>query len=112
MSLYDIEMISASEGWIVGARGRILHYLNGKWIEVASPLASLVQQDQRRGIYPVALTSIHMLGADYGWSAGSEGTLLTYQNGQWTSFPSPTKEPLERRSSILTPLAPAMAREQ
>jgi len=95
MPLYDVAMISADEGWAVGTRGRLLHYTHGRWVEVISPLSSIVREQERRGLYPVSLRSISMSGAETGWSAGSEGILLTYQNGQWTTFPSPTKEHLE-----------------
>jgi photosystem II stability/assembly factor-like uncharacterized protein len=68
-------MVSTADGWAVGDRGTILHYLGGRWVPAASP----VQAD---------LTSVRMLSATEGWAVGGSH-LLHYTAGRWAEAPAP-----------------------
>lgn len=72
----DIHFVSAGEGFAVGNQGKILHYLNGEWSLMESP----VNTD---------LFGVSFAGPDMGWAVGDNGTILRYQNGSWTQFTSP-----------------------
>ncbi len=69
-----LAMVSPDEGWAVGAAGMIVHYHNGVWTRVASPIT------QEGG----ALYSVAMVSATEGWAVGNYGTILHYHNGAWS----------------------------
>lgn len=71
--LVALAMVSPDEGWAVGAEGTIVHYHNGVWARVSSPIA------QEGG----ALYSVAMVSASEGWAVGDYGTILHYHNGAW-----------------------------
>ncbi len=83
-NLRDIEMLSADEGWIVG--NIILHYRDGAWSEVPSPVKRL--------------NGIDMLSADEGWAVGDGGAIVRYTQGRWAEVASPTDEDLADISMI------------
>jgi hypothetical protein len=68
--LSSVAMVSASEGWVVGPNGTILHYHAGAWTQVDSPTSK-------------DLSSVVMLSATEGWAVGAQSTLLHYINGAW-----------------------------
>ena len=67
-------MTSADEGWAVGDLGTILHYTEGSWREVPSP----VTHDLIRN-----LTNVYMTSPDEGWAVGTFSTIIHYINGKW-----------------------------
>lgn len=76
MDLQDIEMVSPSEGWVVGGEtgpdtsiGVILHYKDGEW--------SLVEDS-----LPAPLNAIDMVSPDEGWAVGRQGQVLHYKDGR------------------------------
>ncbi len=71
--LRDIEVLSPDEGWGVGDGGAILHYSQGAWRVVSSPVST-------------ALYSIHMFTATQGWAVGAEGTILRFDGTHWTEW--------------------------
>jgi len=79
--LSDIAMVSASEGWVVGVQGIILHYTNGILKSVTSPTGT--------NLHSVAMTS-----ASEGWAVGEDGVILQFLNGTWLGVNSPTYLPL------------------
>lgn len=87
--LVALAMVSPDEGWAVGAEGTIVHYHNGVWARVPSPIA------QEGG----ALYSVAMVSATEGWAVGDYGTILHYHNGAWSVMantppqPAPTATP-------------------
>jgi photosystem II stability/assembly factor-like uncharacterized protein len=73
-TLSGLAMVSPDEGWAVGSEGTIVHYHNGVWTRVASPIA------QEGG----TLYSVAMVSATEGWAVGEYGTILHYHNGAWS----------------------------
>lgn len=71
VDLFDIDMISESEGWAVGSKGTILHFLDGTWY----------LHDQRKWdiFRPTIITAIDMVSEDEGWAVGSYGQIWHYQ---------------------------------
>jgi photosystem II stability/assembly factor-like uncharacterized protein len=70
-------MVSRSEGWAVGTTydngaqtGVIFHNVQNKWVQVNSPTHS-------------ACYALAMVSAENGWTGGTEGTLLEYDDGAW-----------------------------
>lgn len=72
----DICFISPDEGYAVGNNGSLLHYINGKWSLMDSP----VNTD---------LFGVSFVNPDMGWAVGAEGNILRYQYGSWTQVTSP-----------------------
>ena len=72
-----VAMVSPTEGWAVGTAysntgqtGAIFHYSQGQWTQVDSPTHS-------------TWNALAMVSADNGWTGGSQGTLLQYEDGKW-----------------------------
>ncbi len=68
----------SEEGWAVGhnsvgTAGLLLHDHNGQWTEVPSPT-------------PGFLLGIALISPSEGWAVGSQGTILHYLNGVWSSY--------------------------
>jgi photosystem II stability/assembly factor-like uncharacterized protein len=78
--LEAISMVSAEEGWAVGAKGLIMRYQAGVWQSMASP----TQKD---------LYSIDMVNAEEGWAVGKDSTLLHYHEGVWELVSQSEKPP-------------------
>jgi hypothetical protein len=83
--LHSIDMISPTEGWVVGDGQEILHLRNGTWTKEGTTLHGF-ETDQ------VAMTS-----ASEGWAIGGplsgDGpgpAVLHYHDGVWTSMPLAT----------------------
>ena len=72
----DIYFVTPDEGFAVGNNGLLLHYTNGEWSLIDSP----VNTD---------LFSISFVNPDMGWAVGAEGKILRYQSGTWTQVNSP-----------------------
>jgi len=80
--LNGIEMLSASDGWIVGGSssilsnslGVILHYDGSDWSAVPNPATR-------------TLLAIDMLSANEGWALGYAGNLLHYTNYKQVYLP-------------------------
>jgi hypothetical protein len=71
--LRDIEMLSAGEGWGVGDSGAILHYSQGVWQVMSSPVRT-------------QLYSVSMFSRINGWAVGAEGVLLNYDGTHWAEM--------------------------
>jgi|GEM_PF-1153152 len=76
--LASLSMISSVEGWAVGYQGTILHYKDGKWQRVASPMHAGTHSFFR---------AVKMVSADDGWIVGytgdRAGIILRYQADHW-----------------------------
>jgi len=72
----DIHFVSAGEGFAAGNQGRLLHYANGEWSLMDSPVNT--------DLFGISFASPAM-----GWAVGANGTILRYQNGSWTQVASP-----------------------
>ncbi len=83
----DIHFISANEGYAVGNQGKILHYINGEWSIMDSP----VNTD---------LFGVSFVNPDMGWAVGAEGNILRYQYGTWTQVSSPITGVLKAVCSV------------
>ena len=59
-NLYGISMVSPNEGWAVGQEVTLLHYQDGNWSVVASPVPATM-----------SLGEITMVSADEGWAAAT-----------------------------------------
>lgn len=79
--VWDIDMLSADEGWAVGEDGRVWHDRGGQWLAVTVPTT--------RTLYALDFT-----GPDDAWAAGRDGTLLHYTGDAWQLAPSPAHEHL------------------
>jgi hypothetical protein len=101
--LYDIAMVSPTEGWAVGATSvctgtassqsctsgvpLMMHYHNHQWSRVALPFTSTDGHN-------ATLNSIQMLSATDGWASGP-GHLLHYDGQSWKLASSPEQLNLE-----------------
>ncbi len=95
INIYDIDLLSRGEGWLVGAanaRTSTVAYLDGSLWRCVK-----VSGDPGR-----TLRGIHMASSRLGWAVGDGGVILRYQD---ESMPSPTPQP----SATLTPPASATA---
>ncbi|HEX8036315.1 MAG TPA: hypothetical protein VF510_20825 [Ktedonobacterales bacterium] len=101
-TLSDLQMLSADEGWAVGAHQAsnsfesvILRYAHGKW-------------SASRDVFPkVYLTSISMLSSTDGWASGGGSStdaaaLLHYSGGHWISVKAPGQGEIDQLT-MLTP---------
>jgi hypothetical protein len=87
--LYDVQFISADEGWAVGfdstnGKGVLLHYTDGSWVSVTPPSVSDTWE----------LWAVHFTSKDEGWTVGfdstnGKGLLFHYQGGIWTQVTLP-----------------------
>lgn len=85
--LYSIQLVSTSEGWIVGAGGTIVHSttLGGSdtWIPVTQPVQTGV------GV-GITLLGVSFTGGGNGWADGSQGIILqTGNSGCGSAVPQP-----------------------
>jgi photosystem II stability/assembly factor-like uncharacterized protein len=89
MWLFDVYMLSESDGWAVGARhsgdtlgeGVILHFDGKGWTEVDS--------DAKETLIAIAMNS-----PGEGWAVGSNGQVLRYDGSAWTPVDSTTMQTL------------------
>ena len=86
MSVANIAMVSASDGWAIAAptatSSVLVHYSGGRWV---------LSGDTYEG---VELTDISMDAHDDGWAVGlyadqSGGVVLHYSGGRWHLVPTP-----------------------
>ena len=86
MSVANIAMVSASDGWAIAAptatSSVLVHYSGGRW---------MLSGDTYEG---VELTDISMDAHDDGWAVGlyadqSGGVVLHYSGGRWHPVPTP-----------------------
>ncbi len=85
LMLYDIEMISDTDGWAVGGMhgqnettGVILHWDGSSWQQVAGP---------NTGYWYNAIDAVSMNNA---WVVGNHGTILQWDGSVWNVVTSPT----------------------
>lgn len=88
-TLYDVDMLSNTNGWAVGTGGVILHWNGSDWSEESSPTTC-------------SLRSISMTSASDGWAVGGGGygcssqpSIILHWNGSaWSEVFSPVSETL------------------
>ncbi len=78
LGLNGIDMVSKSDGWIVGGNGLILHFDGNNWSPTISPTTGYLYR-------------IQMLSSTTGWAAGWDGILLMYADGIWQEFETEAK---------------------
>jgi hypothetical protein len=84
-ALAAIQMISADDGWAVGALGTLLHWDGKGWSAVESPTDT-------------DLDELAFSSAEDGWAAGNQGVILRYALGTWWVYSSLAPNP--RRMAI------------
>src|SRR5208282_922609 len=80
--LFSIFMVSATEGWAVGAGGLIYHYFGGSWNSFNSPVSPATPGGG-------ALRSVFMVSPTEGWAVGDAGVVIHYSAGTWSGPVSP-----------------------
>jgi len=70
-SMSDVFFLTPQNGWIVGDRGSIFHYQNGRWIDES-------------GITSSKLNAVHFLTPKFGWAVGEGGVIIHYYD--WTAY--------------------------
>jgi photosystem II stability/assembly factor-like uncharacterized protein len=64
-------MLGASDGWVAGDGGTILHYQgSGQWVKVAGPTTA-------------DLRSVYFMDSTHGWIVGLSGTILHFDGTTW-----------------------------
>ena len=79
--LYDVFMVSASDGWAVGYGGTMLRWNGTDWSTVTSPTTTTIY-------------SIFVVSADDVWIVGSGGMTIHWNGAYWSTVASPTAENL------------------
>jgi photosystem II stability/assembly factor-like uncharacterized protein len=91
-ALYDVKMVSDTEGWAVGSGGTILYTADGgnTWTPDTSPTTS-------------DLLALHMVDANHGWAVGTGGVIVALNRDVATTVtPSPTATPTATHTSTPT----------
>ncbi len=88
-----VDMVSATEGWVVGNRCQILHLAAGEWRDEVLELPPAARRDHH-------LLDIEMLGGHEGWAMGTRGLVAHYRAGRWRTMTLP-ELPEERRDPNL-----------
>jgi photosystem II stability/assembly factor-like uncharacterized protein len=76
-TLYSVYMVSATDGWAVGAGGTMIHWDGLKWSNVASPTG-------------FDLDSVFFVNAQNGWAVGAYGTIIQWNGTSWKRVAGPT----------------------
>jgi len=69
--LMQIDMVSATDGWITGTNATLLHYDGNSWLDVPNPKA---------------ISMLSMISATDGWGTDG-GNMYHYINGLWYPVP-------------------------
>jgi photosystem II stability/assembly factor-like uncharacterized protein len=84
--LNGVDMVSATDGWVVGGNGTMLHWDGTRWQPVASPTT-------------LSLNSVDMVSASDGWAVGgngySQGVILRWNGEVWQEAPTPANACLQ-----------------
>jgi len=64
--LEDVDMVSSTDGWAVGADGCIIRWDGTSWNNVTGPTTAW-------------LKSVHMVSSTEGWIVGADGTIYHWQ---------------------------------
>jgi len=88
--LYDIQMLSADNGWAVGSSTRMLStvglpYLYSSIVQFDGVEWKTIESTPGQELY-----AIDMISETEGWAVGAAGTILHYINGHWILEPSPS----------------------
>ena len=95
LTLWDVKMLSESDGWIVGGWccnpwiSTIKHYNGAAWSDVTHP-----------GQYQ--LFTLEMINQNEGWAGGQFGELLHYSNGTWERASGVTSKDIRDISMLST----------
>jgi hypothetical protein len=84
--LYSIQLVSTSEGWIVGQGSTILHSTNLGSGNVWVPITGQTQTGTGTGIN---LLGVSFPGSGNGWAVGTQGVILQTSNSGCGQVPSP-----------------------
>ena len=77
-SLWDVQMLSATEGYAVGDGG-VLRWDGTMWTQASSS---------------VPLNGLHMIASGEGWAVGPNGTIMRASGGTWALVSAPTNQDL------------------
>jgi hypothetical protein len=75
--LFDVFMINADDGWIVGGGEMILHWNGSHWTQVPCPAGA-------------DLRGVSMRTSDDGWAVGLNGVTIHWNGTDWTDVASGT----------------------
>ncbi len=76
-----IAMVSATEGWLVGNNGLMVHLHEGRLRKMELPQAV---EDEN-------FHAIEMTGPEHGWAVGTQGLVARYENGFWDRVEVPAE---------------------
>ncbi len=90
--LYSVQLVSTSEGWIVGSNGTILHSTtlggSNSWLTLTTPLQTAVGDGH--GNVGTGLFSASFPSSGNGWASGANGVILqTGNSGCGSAVPQP-----------------------
>jgi len=89
--LFDVCMVNATDGWIVGNGGMILHWNGVEWSQVSSPTTA-------------DLRAVYMHNSTEGWAVGLSGAIIHWNGVEWTIVSSGvTKNLLDIAGTFLGP---------
>jgi photosystem II stability/assembly factor-like uncharacterized protein len=74
--LFSVFMVSADDGWAVGAYGIIIHWNGTEWNAVTSPTTRY-------------LWSVYMVSSSDGWAVGDYETIIHWDGTSWNNVTSP-----------------------
>jgi photosystem II stability/assembly factor-like uncharacterized protein len=77
VTLNGVDIVSPTDGWIVGDGGAILRYTGSEWDQFTSPVSTDLQD-------------VHMVSPTDGWAVGGGGTILRFDGDAWSTASSPT----------------------
>jgi hypothetical protein len=80
-TLTAVDLVSASDGWIVGGNGVMLRWHDGVWTKVPAVTGQ-------------ALRGLALVTANDGWAVGDGGTILHWNGSAWSAASSPTTHDL------------------
>lgn len=89
-TLYAVDMLSATDGWIVGVRSVTLHWDGSAWNEVSSPTECTL-----RSVSAVAQNDVWAVGGG-GYFCASQSTpvILHWDGSVWSEVASPMSQVL------------------
>ena len=77
INLQAVDVLSSTEGWIVGDNGAVGHWDGATWNPVTSPTLN-------------DLWAVSAVSPTDAWIVGDDGTILHWDGSELTQFPSPT----------------------
>ncbi len=87
--LWDIQMLTPNDGWIVGENGAIWHFTGTDWQSANESITH-------------TLYALSMVNSRQGWAVGRDGAIVNYDGTSWKESASPTHEHLRGLATLQT----------